>query len=131
MSFFEFPHTRTYDTDLGWIIKHIKEIDDVIKYLNGWIEENTPKIDEIVEFFESMKAGDLPPALQEAIYQWATVNLLPIVAKTLKTVIFGLTDDGYFVATYSDSWSDITFNTTEYDIWTPLQTQIGHLTLSI
>lgn len=27
MAFFEFPHTRTYDSDLGWIIKAIKDVE--------------------------------------------------------------------------------------------------------
>ena len=26
MSYFEFPHTRTYDGDLGWIIKVLEEL---------------------------------------------------------------------------------------------------------
>lgn len=34
MSFFEFPHTRTYDSDLGWIIKEFKEIIANIEKLN-------------------------------------------------------------------------------------------------
>lgn len=130
MSFFEFPHTRTYDGDLGWLIKHISSYDEVIAALNEWIETNTPRIDEIYSFMQQLEAGNIPEGLKEAIYQWATVNLLPIVANTLKTVIFGLTQDGHFVATYSDSWSDIIFNTTEMDIFTPLQPQFGHLTLS-
>ena len=131
MSFFEFPHTRTYDGDLGWLIKTVSSYDEVIQALNNWISENEPKINEIYLFMEQLQSGTIPEGLKEAIYSWATKNLLPIVAKTLKTVVFGLTDDGYFVATYTDSWSDIIFNTTEYDIWTPLQTQFGHLTLSI
>lgn len=28
MAFFEFPHTRTYDSDLGWLIKAFKEISE-------------------------------------------------------------------------------------------------------
>ena len=28
MAFFEFPHTRNYDSDLGWLIRHVKEIGD-------------------------------------------------------------------------------------------------------
>ena len=131
MSFFEFPHTRTYDGDLGWLIKHVSSYDEVITALNEWIETNTPRIDEIYDFMEQLQNGDIPEGLRETLYQWASENLLTLVAKTLKTVIFGLTQDGHFIATYTDSWSDITFNTTEYDIWTPLQTQFGHLTLSI
>lgn len=131
MSFFEFPHTRTYDTDLGWLIKQVSSYNEVIERLNAWISENEPKIDEILAFMEALNSGNIPDGLKNAIYEWATLNLLPIVAKTLKSVVFGLTDDGHFIATYFDSWSDIHFNTTEYDIWTDLQPQFGHLTLSI
>jgi len=31
MSFFEFPHTRTYDNDLGWLIKRVTEISDTVE----------------------------------------------------------------------------------------------------
>lgn len=38
MSFFEFPHTRTYDSDLGWLIKEVTRIadqyDSFIEYMN-------------------------------------------------------------------------------------------------
>lgn len=131
MSFFEFPHTRTYDGDLGWLIKHVSSYDEVITALNDWIENYTPKIEEVLAFYKQLQEGYIPEGLKNALYEWATTNLLDIVARTLKTVVFGLTDDGHFVATYTDSWSDIIFNTTELDIWTPLQPQYGHLTLSI
>lgn len=131
MSFFEFPHTRTYDGDLGWLIKHVSSYDEVIAALNEWIENYTPKIEEVLAFYKQLQDGYIPEGLKNALYEWATANLLDIVARTLKTVIFGLTDDGHFVATYTDSWSDVIFNTTEMDIFTPLQTQFGHLTLSI
>lgn len=35
MAFFNFPHTRTYDTDLGWLIKEINRIKDL---LNQYLE---------------------------------------------------------------------------------------------
>lgn len=131
MSFFEFPHTRTYDGDLGWLIKHVSSYDEVITALNEWIENYTPKIEEVLNFYKQLQEGYIPEGMKNALYEWATANLLDIVARTLKAVVFGLTDDGHFVATYTDSWSDIVFNTTELDIWTPLQTQYGHLTLSV
>lgn len=131
MSFFEFPHTRTYDTDLGWLIKDYKTINEALKTLDQWLEEYQPKIDELYNIYEMVKNGYLPEEIKEAIYKWCETHLLDLVAQTFKTVIFGLTQDGHFTAIYTDSWSDITFNTTEYDIFTPLQTQFGHLTLSI
>lgn len=36
MSFFEFPHTRTYDSDLGFIIKWIRENQPAIEDLEEW-----------------------------------------------------------------------------------------------
>lgn len=40
MSFYEFPHTRTYDTDLGWLIHRVIEIK---KELGEFINLNTIK----------------------------------------------------------------------------------------
>ena len=38
MSFFEFPHTRTYDSDLGWLIKKVStignEYQELVEYMN-------------------------------------------------------------------------------------------------
>ena len=52
------------------------------------------------------------------------------IARAIKTVFFGLTDSGYFVAYIPESWSDITFNTTGYDITVPQTSEYGHLVLS-
>lgn len=41
MGFFEFPHTRTYDSDLGWLIKEMSAIDDAYEELVSWM--NTHK----------------------------------------------------------------------------------------
>ena len=47
----------------------------------------------------------------------------------IKTVWFGLTDDGYFVAYIPESWQDVTFRTTDYDMTTELMPEFGHLVL--
>ena len=38
MSFFEFPHTRTYDSDLGWLIKEFTQIKNDYDSLKEFIE---------------------------------------------------------------------------------------------
>ena len=43
MSFFEFPHTRTYDSDLGWLIKEMKYLDDEYASLISYV--NTHKVE--------------------------------------------------------------------------------------
>lgn len=45
------------------------------------------------------------------------------------SIFFNLTKDGYFVAYIPESWSDIRFGTTGYDITTNSETNYGHLAL--
>ena len=129
MSFFEFPHTRTYDTDLGWLIKCCKTVQDAIKVLDDWVAENEPKIEDFYELYTMLINGDLPPGIQEGINKWMEENALDIVGRLVKMVFFGLTMDGYFIAYIPDSWNDITFGTSGLDDFPP-DTDFGHLTLS-
>lgn len=132
MSFFEFPHTRTYDSDLGWLIKCCKSVNEAIDALNQWKDEVNPKIEDILKIWTLLESGQLPPAIQDAIKQWLSVNAIDLMGELVKHVFFGLTDDGYFVAYIPDSWSDIVFNTTDYDIILSAHPEIGygHLVLS-
>ena len=132
MSFFEFPHTRTYDSDLGWLIKCCKSVNEAIEALNQWKDEIDPKIDDIFKIWNLMESGELPPAIQDAIKKWLSINAIDLLGELVKTVFFGLTDDGYFVAWIPDSWDDITFNTTDYDIILSAHPEVefGHLILS-
>ena len=129
MAFFEFPHTRTYDTDLGWIIKNIKGYNDTIQALNDWIAVNTPRLEDLEAFQEALESGELPEGVQQGIETWLTTNAIDVISAIIKNVWFGLTDVGYFVAYVPDSWSDITFKTTGLDINLDLMPEYGHLVL--
>ena len=133
MGFFnEFPHTRTYDNDLGWIIKRVRSYDSTIEALNQWIETNTPKIEDLETFKNELESGNLPEGVKQAIRDWCAANLIDLMSESIKNVYFGLTDTGYFVAYIPESWDDITFNTSDYDIWLEDRPDIdyGHLVLS-
>lgn len=129
MAFFEFPHTRTYDTDLGWIIKNIKSYNDTIQALNDWIAENTPRIEDLEAFQEALESGELPEGVQHGIETWLTTHATEVISAIIKNVWFGLTDSGYFVAYVPESWSDIIFKTTGFDIELELMPEYGHLVL--
>ena len=43
MGYYEFPHTRNYDTDLGWVIKKINELDVLLNTLDIKLIEDTAK----------------------------------------------------------------------------------------
>lgn len=129
MAFFEFPHTRTYDTDLGWIIKNISGYNDTIQALNDWIETNTPRLEDLEAFNAALESGDLPEGVQAGITAWLETHAAEVIAAIIKNVWFGLTDAGYFVAYVPESWSDITFKTTGLDIDLALMPDYGHLVL--
>ena len=68
--------------------------------------------------------------IQEWIDNFDTEYLEKIVEESLlKMIIVGLTDDGHIIFYITNTWDDITFNTTGYDINIP-DIDFGHLTLS-
>lgn len=123
MAFFnEFPHTRTYDSDLGWLIKNVKKL---IETTDGQQE----KIDAVYQFMQDIENGDFPESVVSAFKEWMRDNLLDLMGELAKQVYFGLTTDGYFVAFIPESWDDIRFNTTGYDYQIEGY-NFGHLVLS-
>ena len=130
MSFFEFPNTRTYDSDLGWLIKKVNSYDEVIAALNTWIEENTPKIDDLMALYEMMLSGDLPEGIQNGINKWMSLHAYDLVGEMVKHVYFGLNNAGYFIVSIPEQWKELVFNTTGYDINVAIQPDFGHLTIS-
>lgn len=130
MSYFEFPHTRTYDSDLGWLIKHVNEYDETIQALNDWIEENQPKIDDFEQLYQMLLSGDLPEGVQQGINKWMNLHAYDLIGAMVKHVYFGLNLAGYFTVTIPEQWRDLVFNTTGYDIDVLIQPEYGHLTIS-
>lgn len=129
MAYFEFPHTRSYEGDLGYIIKKLEKL---VNDYNSIVDDQK-RIDEIVaeiqNTYEDILHGDFPEEFKEAIYNWLSENASSIVARMIRNVFFGLTDSGYFTAFIPDSWRDITFKTTGYDYTTPMMPEYGHLVL--
>lgn len=65
----------------------------------------------------------------DSLKNWLARNAFDIIGEMVKMVFFGLTDSGYFVAYIPESWKDIIFKTSEYDINIPLFGEYGHLVL--
>lgn len=130
MAFFEFPHTRTYDSDLGWLIRQCKNNLDAIKVLQDWVANAEDVVGGLQQLLEDIAAGNFPKEIADAIKEFIVNNFYDIVGDMAKMVFFGLTDSGYFVAYIPDGWDDITFNTTGLDITLEQQPEYGHLVLS-
>ena len=129
MAFFEFPHTRTYDSDLGWLIQQCKRNEDAIAVLEEWKAATQDTIDDLERLINDISAGHFPPEIAAGVTRWITENFYDIVGDMIKMVFFGLTDSGYFVAYIPESWKDIIFKTTGLDIDLAIQPEYGHLVL--
>lgn len=46
MSYFEFPHTRTYDSDLGWLITEYKRLEGDVNNLLEWMQTHKTEYNE-------------------------------------------------------------------------------------
>lgn len=130
MSFFEYPHTRTYDSDLGWIIKNMKNSDDAIAALEEFMSNAENAFDELNKLLNDIAEGRFPEEIANAIRQYIVRNYYDMVGDMIKMLWFGLTDSGYFVAYIPDSWDAVQFNTTGYDVELEIAPDYGHLVLS-
>ena len=128
MSFFEFPHTRTYDSDLGWLIRTVHTHDETLKALDEWAERTDLSVKELEDFKKALEDGNLPQGVRDGLLEWAALNIPALIAESIKTVFFTL-ENGYFAAYIPDSWDEITFGTSGLDDF-PVGVDYGHLTLS-
>lgn len=126
---FDFPHTHFYDSDLRELLKYVKTLWDKVNSLDEWRNTHEKEYEELKKLYDDLMAGKFTPEMENALYNWTVKNTVEIIGKAIKTVFFGITDDGYFVAYIPDSWSDITFGTTGLDTF-PEGVEFGHLTLT-
>lgn len=64
MAYFEFPHTRTYEGDLGWVIKKLSEVSEITAYL----QEEFAKI---VVLTEDQIQSMIDAAIADNNLEWA------------------------------------------------------------
>jgi hypothetical protein len=69
--------------------------------------------------------------VQKWIDNFDTSVIKELIEAYIATMIFvEINDAGYIVYNIPESWDDITFNTTQLDIFLTLQPEYGHLVLS-
>jgi hypothetical protein len=131
MGVFEhFPYTNFHDMNDAWVLKTVKECAAAVIDMEEWKSQHQEEYQELKEFMDKINSGELPDTVYEELRTWIETNAIDIIGDLVKSVYFGITDDGYFVAYIPESWSDIIFNTTGLDINLPIQPEYGHLVLS-
>lgn len=127
-----------YDDSLSYyevLCKLTDYINNMIEnqnYFNKVLEEYGLTINQILKDvnylqteLDKVKNGEYVSLYLDSIIKWIDNNLQELVARIVKYVMFGITQDGHFVAYIPRSWEFINFDTivdSESDLY-------GHLVL--
>ena len=130
MAFFEFPHTRTYDSDLGWLLKEYKTLKTEYDVLTDCCEDVENRLAALESLYNQIMSGNFPESIRNAFVSWMRENAIDIIGELATSVFFEISDSGYWIAYVPESWSYIVFNTTGLDITLAMQPEYGHLVLS-
>lgn len=125
-----YPYLNVNDLNLDWIIGHFKEFIDEISSLEEWRRTHEEEYRELKELYDAIVSGNFPPSMLKALHDWLQNNAIDIIGEMVRFISVSINDNGYFVINIPSNWRDIEFNTTELDIFTPLQPEYGHLTIS-
>lgn len=128
--FEHFPYTNFQDLNLDMLLGKMKETLENMRELQAYVGGFDNRIKTLEYYVNRMENGNFTDAFLNSLYKWLEHNVPDILSHSVAQVWFGLTDAGYFVAYMPESWEDIKFHTTEYDIYTELETEYGHLVLS-
>ena len=100
-----------------------------VEALEEWKASSQATIDGLNAILNMIRSGNLPADIAAGMKEWIVRNFYDIVGDMTKMVFFGLTDSGYFVTYIPESWDDIDFKTTGWDITLAIQPDYGHLVL--
>lgn len=73
--------------------------------------ETVQAVNQLTEIFKQFQESGFDDYYYQQIYDWVQTNMPAIISEAIKTVYFGLTLDGYFVAYIPNSWQQIIFDT--------------------
>lgn len=125
----KYPYTDFHELNLDFLLKNYKFLLDSLVKIDGWIDEHQVEYEQLKALYDAIVSGNFPESMRKALYDWTVQNSASIIQSLTKMVFFGITDTGYFVAYIPETWNDINFGTTGYDL--PLMGHdYGHLVLS-
>lgn len=98
---------------------------EILKEFGIDIQQLQSEVAQLQTELERIKNGDYMSEYINALAQWIDNNLQTLVARIVKYVSFGLSQDGHFVAYIPPTWNFIQFDT----VYDPTSDLYGHLIL--
>ena len=96
---------------LNNVMKDVKQVEEILNTYNVTIEQLQNDVAYCKSEIEKIQNGEYTEQYIDSLSKWIDDNLQKMVAKIVKYVIFGLTNDGHFCAYIPDSWNFIHFDT--------------------
>jgi len=125
----KYNYTDFHELNLSWLLKVVKQLLIEMDNTEEWKAQHEEEYNQLKKLYDDLMAGKFTPEMEDALYKWTVEHTVEIIGQAIKTVFFGITDNGYFVAYIPDNWNEITFGTTGLDTF-PEGVDFGHLTLT-
>lgn len=122
-----FPYTNFQDLNLDFLLTNmklvLKELQATENTVNNFVSEYGNRISELENYIKELEKGNFSPAFLKSLYTWLNKNVPSILRESVKNVWFSLDTNGRLVVNVPDSWKNLVFKTTGYDI------EIGNILL--
>ena len=101
----------TPEQELHELCKRLHTLFDYAQQLGTLTAEQMQELAKLQAEFEKFKASGFEDYYEQQLEAWVNANVANIFNQYAKLVLFGLDDEGHFVAYIPSSWSDIWFDT--------------------
>ena len=92
-------------------INDIAELEKVVQEFGVSVSEIKQDYDYLCAELEKVKNGEYSQVYLDSMAKWIDKNLEEIVSRVVQYIVFGLSNDGHFVAYIPNSWKFMKFNT--------------------
>lgn len=96
---------------INTMINNQMNLNEIVKEYGITINQLIQDTNELKSELDKVKNGDYVSLYLDSIIHWIDKNLQQLVARIVKYVCFGLTDDGHFIAYIPESWEFLQFDT--------------------
>ena len=106
----------SYYDDLARKQKLIKELAMKIWEYDQILASKLKEVEDTLKEYSDILDGkieDFDNIILNKTQTWLDTHMDDILSEAIKTVWFGLNDEGYFIAVIPESWEEISFNTNE------------------
>lgn len=101
----------TPEQELHELCKRLHTLFDYAQQLGTLTVEQMQELQKLQAEFEKFQESGFTDYYEQQLEAWVNANVANIFNQYAKLVLFGLNDEGYFVAYVPESWSDIWFDT--------------------